>query len=57
MTAVAVMPIAAAVRIGLGAVAGRRHGEQGPRCVDLLVTLAVLAVAWRWLAAVWQPGS
>ena len=55
VTAVAVMPLAAAVRIGLGAVAGRRHAEPGPRCVDLLVAIAVQAVVWWWLAAVWQP--
>jgi len=56
VTAVAVMPFAAAVRIGLGAVAGRCP-EPGPRSVDLLMAIAVQAVAWWWLATVWQPGG
>jgi hypothetical protein len=56
VTAVAVMPLAAAVRLGLCAVAGR-CAEPGPRSVDLLMAIAVQAVAWRWLAAVWQPGG
>jgi hypothetical protein len=56
VTAVAVMPLAAAVRLGLCAVAGR-CAEPGPRSVDLLMAIAVQAVAWWWLAAVWQPGG
>lgn len=56
VTAVAIMPIAAAVRIGLGVVAGWRC-EPGPRCVDLLVALGVQMLAWRWLADVWPAIS
>lgn len=56
VTTVAIMPIAAVVRIGLGAVAGWRC-EPGPRCVDLLVALGVQMLAWGWLADVWPPIS
>ncbi|MEI6239289.1 MAG: prepilin peptidase [Planctomycetia bacterium] len=50
----AIMPIAAAVRIGLAAGVGRGF-EPGPRCVDLVVAIGVQVLAWRWLAAAWLP--
>lgn len=52
VTTVALMPVAAALRIALGAAAGWRS-YPGPRCVDLLVALGVQLLAWRWLASVW----
>ena len=49
--AVAMMPIVAAVRIGVTMAAGGRF-EPRPRCLDLLVAIGVWVLAWKWLAAI-----